>query len=76
MTKSFYVIAGTFSVEANADRMVKKLKDDGYSPNKIKNEAKNVFYVSYSSFGDRQAAQDEMKKLKSSGKADTWVYPK
>jgi cell division septation protein DedD len=72
--KKFYIIAGTFSVEANADRMVKKLKDEGYTSGKIRNNARNVFYVSYASFGDRQAAQEEMKKLKSSGKTDAWLY--
>ena len=72
--KKFYVIAGTFSVEANADRMVKKLKEEGFSPDKIRNDNKNVFYVSYSSFGDRESAKEEMKKLKTSGKAETWIY--
>ena len=72
--KKFYVVAGTFSLEGNADRMVKKLKDEGYSPDKLRNDKKNVFYVSYSSFGDKESAQAEMKKLKSSGKTDSWIY--
>jgi len=74
--KKFYVIAGTFSVEANADRMVKKLKDEGYTPDKLKNESKNIFYISYSSFGDKESAREEMNKLKSSGKPDAWIYTK
>lgn len=70
----FYLIAGSFSIEANADNMVKKLKAEGYTPNKIKNDKKNIFYVSFSSFADRKSAQDEMKRLKSSGKAESWIY--
>lgn len=73
---AFYVIAGTFSVESNADRLVKKLKEEGYAPAKIKNEAKNLFYVSYSSFGSKDAAHQEMKKLKTSGKEGVWIYKK
>lgn len=73
---AFYVIAGTFSVESNADRLVKKLKEEGYAPAKIKNEAKNLFYISYSSFGNKDAAHREMKKLKASGKEGVWIYKK
>lgn len=70
----YYVIAGTFSIEANADKMLKKLKEEGYTSEKIRNDKKNVFYVSFSSFGDKKSAQTEMKKLKSSGKPDSWIY--
>ncbi len=70
----YYIIAGTFSIEANADKMLKKLKEEGYTAEKIRNDKKNVFYVSFSSFGDKKSAQAEMKKLKSTGKSDSWIY--
>lgn len=71
--KRFYIVAGTFSIESNADKMFKKLKDQGFQPDKIRNDIKNVYYVSFSSFPDKASATEEMKKLKSSG-TDAWIY--
>jgi cell division septation protein DedD len=69
----FHLIAGTFTVEANADRMITKLKEEGYQPEKLHQEVKNVYYVSISAFKDRPSATEEMEKLKTQGKA-TWIY--
>jgi len=71
--KKYYIIAGTFSMESNADRMMKKLKGDGYIPEKIHNETKNVFYVSYSSFSEKSSAEQELKKIKATSR-DGWIY--
>jgi nucleoid DNA-binding protein len=69
----FHLVAGTFTIEANADRMITKLTEEGYQPEKLHQEAKNVYYVSISSFPDRSSATEEMEKLKTQGKA-TWIY--
>jgi nucleoid DNA-binding protein len=71
--KRFYIIAGTFSLESNADKMFKKLKEQGFQPDKIRNDTKNVFYISFSSFADKASATEEMKKIRSSG-SEAWIY--
>ena len=73
--KRFYVIAGTFSVESNADKFFKRLKEQGYQSDKILNEAKNVYYISFSSFAEKSSALEEIKKLKASG-TEAWIFTK
>jgi nucleoid DNA-binding protein len=72
--KKYYLIAGCFSVEANADKMVQKLKDEGFGAQKLVVPKSNMFYVSYSSFPDRASASQEMDKLKAADKENVWIY--
>jgi nucleoid DNA-binding protein len=72
--KKYYLIAGCFSVEANADKMVEKLKTEGFDAQKLAISKINMFYVSYSSYSDRASAAQEMEKLKAADKENIWIY--
>ena len=72
--KKYYLIAGCFSVEANADNMVVKLKTEGFDAQKLAISKINMFYVSYSSYSDRASASQEMEKLKAADKENIWIY--
>ncbi|HEY4788550.1 MAG TPA: SPOR domain-containing protein [Bacteroidales bacterium] len=73
--KRYYIVAGTFSNESNADKMLRKLKKEGYHALKIRNETTNLFYVSYLSFTNKDSANIEIKKIRAAGN-DAWIYSK
>jgi len=74
--KKYYLVAGCFSVEANADKMAQKLKGEGFEPVKFITKKSNLFYVSYSSFSDKASAGQELHKLKAGGKESVWILCK
>jgi nucleoid DNA-binding protein len=71
--KKFRLVAGSFSVEANADKMVQKLKAEGFDAEKFVSSKNKFFYVSYGSYGDRAEATQEMNRLKAGGKENIWI---
>ena len=71
--KKYRLVAGSFSVEANADKMVKKLNLEGFNSEKFVTSKRNFFYVSYGSYDNRAEATQEMKRIKASGKENVWI---
>jgi nucleoid DNA-binding protein len=71
--KRYYLVAGCFSVEANAEKMVQKLISQGFKSEKFKKPNSNMFYVSYSSYASRAEAAGEMDRLKSAGQSNIWI---
>ena len=70
--KKYYVIAGCFAMEQNADLLVKNLNKQGYSAEKFA-KIGELFYVCYSSFDDKVAANAELQNLKAKGVANAWI---
>jgi len=71
--KKYHLVAGSFSVEANADKMVQKLKTEGFNAEKFVTSKRNFFYVSYGAYDDRAEATSEMNRIKKGGKENVWI---
>ena len=75
--KKFYLIAGSFQIESNADNLVKSLKKSGFNSSKKLNiTEKGFFQVSISSHASAREAYNEMRKLKKNSINDIWVLNK
>ena len=72
-TRSYFIIAGCFSDEENANRLVKKLKSDGYTNSEKFASIKNMYYVCYSGHSNKDSATIELKKLQAKGKHEAWI---
>ena len=75
VTKPFHLVAGCFSSEHNATKLVAKLKTEGFDASVIGQNANGLFRVAFQSYVSRELAVSEMKKLKDSGKS-TWLLKK
>ncbi len=71
-TKMYYLVAGCFAIESNADRLVSKLRKQGYDSKKI-NKIGSGYYVSLKSFDDKLVASKELKKIKEATNIDAWI---
>jgi nucleoid DNA-binding protein len=71
--KKFHLVAGSFSVEANADKMVQKMKSEGFNAEKFVTSKSNFFYVSYGAYDNRAEAAQEMDRIKATGKENIWI---
>ena len=75
VSKPFHLIAGCFSSEHNATKLVTQLKTEGFDASVIGKNANGLFRVAFQSYISRELAVTEMKKLKDSGKS-TWLLKK
>ncbi len=70
--KRYYIVAGCFRDERNADALVKKLKQKGYDAEKF-GKIGNLHAVSYSSFIDRTEAQNQLKRIREEEEQEAWL---
>jgi hypothetical protein len=70
--KRYYIVAGCFRDERNADALVKKLKQKGYEAEKF-GKIGNLHAVSYSSFIDRTEAQNQLRKIREEEEMEAWI---
>jgi nucleoid DNA-binding protein len=70
--KRYYIVAGCFGDEANADAMVKNLRKKGFQAQKYGKRG-NLHCVSYSSFTDRDKAINELEKIRKDEDPDAWL---
>ena len=75
VSKPFHLVAGCFSSEHNATKLVAQLKTEGFDGSIIGQNANGLFRVAFQSYVSRELAVLEMKKLKDSGKS-TWLLKK
>jgi cell division septation protein DedD len=75
VSKPFHLVAGCFSSEHNATKLVAQLKTEGFDASVIGQNANGLFRVAFQSYVNRELAVSEMKKLKDSGKS-TWLLKK
>lgn len=70
--KRYYIVAGCFSDENNADNLVQTLLEQGYPAQKF-GIISNLSCVSYSSFADKAEAGRELNKIRSEVQSDAWL---
>ena len=71
--KTYYIIAGVFAVEQNANRMLEKLNSWNYNALIIKEQ--NLLRVSYNSFKNRKDAVVALNKIKKQN-PEAWLLTK
>ena len=75
VSKPFHLVAGCFSSEHNATKLVAQLKTEGFDASVIGQNENGLFRVAFQSYVSRELAVTEMKKLKDLGKS-TWLLKK
>jgi nucleoid DNA-binding protein len=70
--KKYYIVAGCFGDEANADAMVQTLIQKGFPAQKYGKRG-NLHCVSYSSFKNRDKAITELEKIRKEEDPDAWL---
>lgn len=70
--KKYYIVAGCFGDEANADAMVQSLIQKGFPAQKYGKRG-NLHCVSYSSFKNRDKAITELEKIRKEEDPDAWL---
>jgi len=68
----FYVIAGSFSLEKNATRLVNQLKEEKYNAKIIGTNKNGLIRVCYESFATKEEAFSLLENLNSEGKSG-WI---
>lgn len=73
---SYHVIAGCFSNESNADKLLAKLQAEGLPARRIGTTDKGLHIVTYESFGSRREALEGLSRIKREHSADAWLLKK
>jgi nucleoid DNA-binding protein len=68
----YYIVAGCFRDEINADELVKSLKDQGFKAEKF-GKIGNLYAVSFASFDDKEMAVRELKRIREEIHPEAWM---
>ncbi len=68
----YYIVAGCFRDEINADELVKSLTDVGYKAEKF-GRIGNLFAVSFASFDKKELAVIELQRIREEIHPDAWM---
>jgi nucleoid DNA-binding protein len=71
-TSRYYIVAGCFRDESNADELVKSLLNKGYKAEKF-GKIGNLYAVSFASFSDKEAAMKELQNIRGKISVDAWM---
>ena len=75
-TKLYYVVAGSFSNEINANKLVAILRQKGYNAT-IADTTKNGMYrVAYLGLADLELAKQELFAIRQEDNPDAWIFRK
>lgn len=73
--KAYSVVVGSFSLKANAENLLQRLKEAGYDAQLVKNNAKNMYRVIASTFDGKSDAISSRNQLRSQY-PDAWLLMK
>jgi len=71
---SYYVIAGVFWKEPNAERYAESLTQKGYKAEIIQSNCVNCKRVSIGSFATKQEAEAYLREVQASINTEAWIY--
>lgn len=74
-TGQYYVIVGSFVEKANADDLYRELTSKGYEPHVLPFDGKYT-KVAIASFGNRQAATEQLRSYRQEVQRGAWIYRK
>lgn len=69
----YYVIAGAFRMEKNAERRIQQLKNKGYNAFHLGVNSYGLHQVAYTSFGNREKALVFLRKVQATESSDAWL---
>ena len=72
----FYIIAGSFKSEGDAQAAVNKLKAQGYPSQMVNRNSYGNMRISYNNFAKKEDAQKELERIKSKLQPDAWILEK
>ena len=75
-TGSYHIVAGAFSIEANANKKVAQLKSQKFNARNIGKNNNDLYVVIYDSFNTKTDADNALKSIKADYNLDAWVYTK
>jgi len=68
----YYIVAGIFREEVNANALVKQLSEKGYD-SELFGKIGNLYAVCYSSFDNINDAEKELERIKISTNKEAWI---
>lgn len=68
----YYIVAGCFRDEVNADELVKSLKSKGFNAEKF-GKIGNLYAVCFASFDDKEMAVKELKRIREEIHPEAWM---
>lgn len=73
---NYHIVAGAFRVEANSEKKVAQLRNQGFKARKIGTNRFGLHEVVYASFENRTDAQIELSKIRRDYNRDAWLLIK
>ncbi|WP_178986349.1 HU domain-containing protein [Winogradskyella helgolandensis] len=73
---NYHIVAGAFRVEANSEKKVNQLRDQGFKARQIGANRYGLHEVVYGSFETRAEAQNELFKIRREHNRDAWLLIK
>ena len=68
----YYIVAGCFRDEINADELVKSLQNEGFKAEKF-GKIGNLYAVSFASFEDKEMAVSELERIRDEIHPEAWM---
>jgi hypothetical protein len=68
----YYIVAGCFRDEINADELVESLQNIGYKAEKF-GKIGDLYAVSFASFDDKDLAVKELDRIRKESHPDAWM---
>lgn len=75
-TKKYFIIAGSFSKESNAIRLVNKLKKQGFEALIADTNKYGMYRVAFSTFNNRADAENKLLAIRDGSGSDAWLLVK
>lgn len=75
-TGNYHIVAGAYRIEANSDKKVNQLRDQGYKARKIGENRYGLHEVVYQSFNTRAEAQQALREIRREHNRDAWLLIK
>lgn len=70
--KGFFIIAGSFKSEENAQKLIKDLKAKGYQAQLVEKTKGGLYIVSYGKWNSRQEAETQLPSIKKEN-GEAWI---
>lgn len=70
---NFYVIGGSFTVRANADRLYRSFRNEGLDAHMLYNEATGFYFVAYRGFETAEDAMPYLLDIQRNRQSEAWL---
>jgi len=75
-SKQYYIIAGSFSKEENAQKLIAQLSEKGYSAVVADTNKNGMYRVAYVGFSSKADAKQELLAIRQGENAEAWLLRK